>query len=521
MSEQKNKSFLDSNTLLALILTFIIFIGWQQYVNYKYPPKKKEIAEKTQTEKTSEEEATGVSIEDKIEIVQPSESLEKKILNFEDDYWKFEISSAGMSLENVVIKKINKVAKNPYEYNFTKVFYPTYINGKKVDFTLSKESEKKFLGVAFVEGHKVYKEIEMDSSHYVAQVKIYFDKKPSQPFKIEHKMDVHIEDPKKVVFFLPAFDRTELYFSSQKESEREILVTKTEMEEPEQQNASTLVSISDHYFAAAFLNTGKVLPNFSYIQKKKDLELNTGYNFDQNLESKEVSFDLFIGPKKVGMLAEVSPELSNIVNFSYLGFIARPILKLLNIFYSFLGNYGLAVIALTLLIRILIMPLAVSSFKSMKRMQTIQPRLKKIKEKYKDQPQVANQKTMELMRQEKVNPLGGCLPMFLQLPIFFAFYRGLSESVELYQAPFFGWIQDLSKMDPYFVFPVLAIAGMLIHQLMTPSTMDKMQRRMMLAMPVFFGLFFISLPSALSIYMTVSTWFGIIQHAIFLREKKS
>ena len=123
------------------------------------------------------------------------------------------------------------------------------------------------------------------------------------------------------------------------------------------------------------------------------------------------------------------------------------------------------------------------------------------------------------MKDNKVNPLGGCLPMLLQLPIFFAFYRALSESVDLFQAPFFGWITDLSKMDPYFLFPVLSMAGMVIHQLVTPSSMDKMQKRMMLIMPLVFGVLFVTLPSALTLYMAVSTWFGILQHIIFLRDK--
>lgn len=527
MSEQNNKSFLDSNTLLALVLTFIIFLGWQRYVNYKYPPQKKDaVSEVTKLEestdqKTGEEASTPPLNLEKPLVDTPASStrVEAKTYSVDNEVWSFKISSLGMGLEDVVVKKINKVAQNPYQFKISKNFYSTQISGKQVLFDLQQISDSHFIGTASVEGRKLTKEVTVDSELYLAKVKITVDGDTSSGFSVQQKIEAHIEDPNKVVFFLPAFDRTELYYKSTGGSDREILLTKNTSKTRQQHEAVNLTSLSDHYFSAALINRGALMPSLDYFQNKKDIDINLNYSFNSNVQTKVIEYDLFIGPKKTGLLGKISPDLPEIINFSYLGFLARPILRALNFFYSILGNYGLAVVALTLLIRLMIMPLAVSSFKSMKRMQTIQPRLKQIKEKYKDNPQVANQKTMELMKNEKVNPLGGCLPMLLQLPIFFAFYRGLSESVELYQAPFFAWIQDLSKMDPYFIFPILSMSGMVIHQLITPSSMEKMQKRMMMVMPVVFGLFFITLPSALTIYMAVSTWFGIAQHAIFLREK--
>lgn len=423
-----------------------------------------------------------------------------------------------MALENVVLKKINKVAKEHYSFKFTKSFFPTKINGEIVNFDLTREGNK-FIGTASVEGEILTKTLEIKSDHYLADVTLSFSKKINT--SLSHTLNAHIEDPRKILPLLPAFERNEFYVSGANESDRKILVTKTKMESSEHFKAIQVSSFGDQYFAAAILKEGSLAPDLSFFQDQKEVVLNLNHKFDENISVKEVKFGLFVGPKDVALLSEVSPTLGSIVNFTYLGFIAKPILKGLDFLFGIFHNYGIAVIVLTLLIRLAIMPLAVTSYKSMKRMQVIQPELKKIKEKYKDQPQVINQKTMQVMKDNKVNPLGGCLPMLLQLPIFFAFYRALSESVDLYQAPFMGWIDDLSKMDPYFIFPILSMVGMVVHQMVTPTQMDKMQQRMMMVMPLIFGLLFVTLPSALTLYMAVSTWFGIAQHAIFLRDKKA
>ena len=284
-------------------------------------------------------------------------------------------------------------------------------------------------------------------------------------------------------------------------------------------SGTRLYSLSDHYFSVAFLSQGRLLPTSTFQQNNSKLDMNLTYNFSKELSLNSIEYLLFLGPKRLDLLEKAKEPLLNLIDFTFLGFIARPIVRALNLIYGFVGNYGLAVIILTFLIRLLILPLAVTSFKSMKKMQKIQPKLKEIKEKHKDDRQKVNQMTMQIMKENNVNPMGGCLPLLLQLPIFFAFYRGLSESVDLYQAPFCFWIGDLTKVDPYFVLPILSILGMVVHQLITPNTMEKAQRRMMMLMPIVFGFFIFTLPSALTLYMVVTTWFGIGQHAIFLRDK--
>ena len=515
MSNQK-KSFLDSNTILAMALTFMIFIGWQKYMESKYPPVKRVKITESVAGKINNVEN---SVEKDTQLEAQALNVEAKTISFENDSWSFKINSRGMSVDDVIIKKINRVAKIPYVFKNAKSFYATALDGKILNFDFKKVDENTFKGTAVEAGKTIIKTVFVDSSRFDFKVTIEIKGNREKAFSIDQVITSKVQAPKNKIFFLPAFQRNEFFVSGDNDEERKILTTDLVLDTPEEYPGSDVVSIGDEYFAAALLNTGKILPKVTFNQNNDVLNIAASYEFTELVQVNKIEYELFIGPKSVDLLSSVSPRLDNLINFMYLGVLARPILRGLNLLYDIFGNYGWAVVILTLLIRLLIMPLTVSSLKSMKRMQAIQPQLKKIKEKYKDQPQVVNQKTMDIMKQNKVNPLGGCLPMLLQMPIFFAFYRGLSESVDLYQAPFFGWITDLSVMDPYFIFPVLSMVGMVLHQLVTPSNMEPMQKKMMLFMPVVFGIFFVTLPSALTIYMAIGAWFGILQHTIFLRDK--
>jgi YidC/Oxa1 family membrane protein insertase len=187
-------------------------------------------------------------------------------------------------------------------------------------------------------------------------------------------------------------------------------------------------------------------------------------------------------------------------------------LRALQFFYSLIPNYGIAIILLTLAVRTLTFPLQFKSFKSMKKMQVVQPELQKLKEKYKDDPQRMQRETMELFKREGANPLGGCFPLLLQMPIFFAFYKVLYAAVELVGAPFFGWITDLSVKDPYYVLPVLMALSMFAQQKLTPSaSADQTQQKVMMFMPLIFGVIMKDLPAGLNLYIFVSTIFGVLQ----------
>ncbi|MBP5297071.1 MAG: membrane protein insertase YidC [Bacteriovoracaceae bacterium] len=214
-------------------------------------------------------------------------------------------------------------------------------------------------------------------------------------------------------------------------------------------------------------------------------------------------------------LVALGDQLDQTVNFGMFSFLSIPILRCLQLFYGWIHNYGVAIIFLTILIRLLTFPLQYKSYKSMKRMQDLSPEIAKIKEKFKDEPQRLQQETMALFKQSGANPLGGCLPLLLQMPIFFAFYRVLYSAVELVDAPFIFYIHDLSSKDPYYVLPLLMGLAMFVQQKMTPSpTADNKQKKIMLLMPVVFTFIMANFAAGLNLYIFVSTIFGIFQQKL-------
>jgi YidC/Oxa1 family membrane protein insertase len=245
----------------------------------------------------------------------------------------------------------------------------------------------------------------------------------------------------------------------------------------------------------------------------------------------EIPLDVYVGPKDVDTLEDVGRELTRAVNFGFFSFIAVPLLHVLQFSHRFTGNYGVDIILLTVLIKILFIPLTNRSFKSMREMQKLQPQMAKIREKYKDSPEQMNKEIMEMYRRHKVNPLGGCLPMVLQIPVFVGLYEALSNAVELRHAPFMLWINDLSAPDRLgsiqlpFVdhpgVPVLTLlmgASMFLQQWMTPSVGDPAQQRVMMIMPLMFTFMFVNFPSGLVLYWLVNNVLTIAQQYYMTRR---
>ncbi|MGW8161164.1 MAG: membrane protein insertase YidC, partial [Desulfobulbales bacterium] len=239
--------------------------------------------------------------------------------------------------------------------------------------------------------------------------------------------------------------------------------------------------------------------------------------------SLQYKYQVYFGPKRISTLQKVGHNLERIVNFGWFDKIARPALYLLNFFYGYVGNYGVAIILVTVLIKILFWPIAQKGLKSMKNMQKIQPKMAKLKEKYKNDSARLNQEMMNLYKTYKVNPLGGCLPMILQIPVFFALYKVLLQAIELRHAPFMLWINDLSAPDrlligvniPYLGgIPVLTLlmgASMFLQQRMTPTPVDSTQQKIMMFLPVIFTFMFLNFASGLVLYWLVNNLLSIAQ----------
>ena len=220
----------------------------------------------------------------------------------------------------------------------------------------------------------------------------------------------------------------------------------------------------------------------------------------------------FMGPKEYDLLLAKKVNLEAAIEFGFFAFMAKPALVILNFFERYVGNYGLAIIILTILIKIVFHPLTKKSLNSMKDMQLLQPQMKALREKHKEDKQQQNKEIMALYKRHKVNPVGGCLPMVLQIPVFIALYEVLGVAIELRHAPFMFWLTDLSSQDPYYITPIFMGITMFIQQKLTPSTMDPTQAKMMLLMPVVFTVLFLSFPSGLVLYWIVNNLITIGQH---------
>ncbi|MBX4181005.1 membrane protein insertase YidC [Sodalis sp. CWE] len=232
----------------------------------------------------------------------------------------------------------------------------------------------------------------------------------------------------------------------------------------------------------------------------------------------EMKSVLWIGPNIQDKLASVAPHLDLTVDYGWLWFISQPLFKLLKFIYSYVGNWGFSIIIITFIVRGIMYPLTKTQYISVARMRVLQPKLIAIRERLSNNKQQQSQEIMALYKKEKVNPLGGCLPFLIQMPIFLALYYMLSSSVELRHAPFALWIYDLSSQDPYYVLPVLMGVTMLFIQKMSPSTItDPVQRKFITFMPVIFTLFFLWFPSGLVLYYIVSNLVTIIQQQLIFR----
>jgi YidC/Oxa1 family membrane protein insertase len=243
-------------------------------------------------------------------------------------------------------------------------------------------------------------------------------------------------------------------------------------------------------------------------------------------------FTLFLGPKDLDLLTALGKGLNRSIDFGYFTFVSAPLLHVLRFFHRFTGNYGIDIILLTIIIKLLLAPLTHKSFVSMKQMQKLQPQMQRIRDRFKDDKEKMNREIMDLYKRNKVNPLGGCLPMVLQFPVFIGLYNALRTPIDLRHASFL-WIKDLSRPDyeslPFTLFgwnvglPILVLlmgASMFIQQWMSPSVGDPNQRKMMMMMPVVFTVLFVTFPAGLTIYWLVNNILTIGQQYIINRMTK-
>ena len=273
------------------------------------------------------------------------------------------------------------------------------------------------------------------------------------------------------------------------------------------------IAMQQHYFLTAWIPYQKGLNRF-YTQFKQDKytigSVSEAYNIQPN-QTISLNSQLYVGPEDTAVLKQLAPGLDLTVDYGWLWFLSDALFSVMKAIEKLIGNWGWSIVLITLLIKLMFYRLSASSYRSMANMRRLQPKLDQLKQRFGDDKAKFSQATMELYKQEKVNPLGGCLPIVIQIPVFIALYWVLVESVELRQAPFIFWIKDLSAADPYHVLPLIMGLTMLIQQKLNPAPPDPAQAKVMMMMPVFFTILFWGFPSGLVLYWIVNNTLSIIQ----------
>ena len=407
--------------------------------------------------------------------------------------------------------------KNSYIYpNFTKVV-PAENNDGSVTYIFSGESEGLFLTkkITLAErGYEIKVEdgIRSDGNRESTNVVPYAVIESESP----QKKDLGFFSPERFAYHGPVFSTNQEKY--EKYGFDDLL------DEPYSETSSGgWVAIIQHYFLTAWipeqLNENKLQGRFTGSNQRFSVGYTGEKMYLQPGNAVFSSNTLYVGPKLPEQLSKIQEDLSLTVDYGFLWWLGKPMYWLLNIGNSLFNNWGLAIIFLTVVIKLLTWPLSAKAYVSMGKLRELQPKMALLQEKHGDNKQAMSQELMEMYKKEGVNPLGGCLPMLLQMPFFLAFYWVLLETVELRHSPLF-WINDLSDMDPYFILPILNAAGMFLSQKMTPTppNADPMQAQMMKVFPLVFAFMFAWFPSGLVLYWTMNMAIQILQQWWYSRK---
>ncbi len=280
------------------------------------------------------------------------------------------------------------------------------------------------------------------------------------------------------------------------------------------------IAFVQHYFVSAWIPRNEQTHTYQtrvrnglYLMGFVDPEVTVAPGTTETIDA-----SLYVGPKILESLQTIAPNLDLTIDFGWLWLIAKPLYLVLEFIHDYVGNWGIAIILLTVLIKALFFHLSAASYRSMANMRRVTPELQRVREQYSDDRQKMSQAMMELYKKEKINPLGGCLPILVQMPVFISLYWVLLESVELRQAPFFFWIQDLSIKDPFFILPLLMGATMFLQMNLNPTPPDPIQARVMKMMPIIFTVFFLWFPAGLVLYWLVNNCLSIAQQWVITRK---
>ena len=530
---------MDNNrTILAVVLIVLLWSGYSLFFAPKPPVQQATTVEKStkvaqvNKQATKSKPASVTPQPDFIDNANQSESL----VTVSSDFFDIKLSSVGATIRSIVLKKYKATNESD-----SKLF--TLLNSETFDLSTLQSFGSDGLYIPKNLNYKIIdnkkhidintEKVQVDfvaSINNMTVVKTYLFHPASYSFDLKIKI---INGSTKSVSgrlnlsLIAAWDKdskSRMYtfvgpVTYDGDKLQQDKPAKLEKSPKIYKNKIVWSGFSSKYFLNA------VAPQDSSEQ----LFISTGPGFVENrftsapltlLADQETSLDYtsYFGPKDNKYLLASEHHFDEDINYGFFHPLAKPLMVILKFFYKYIGNYGFAIILLTVCIKLLFWPLTQKSYKSMKGMQTLQPEMKKLREKYGNDKQKLNQEMMAFYKENKVNPMGGCLPMVIQIPVFFALYRVLLGSIELRHAPFVFWLTDLSAKDPYYVTPLIMGVTMFIQQKMSPSNMDPTQAKIMLMMPVVFTFMFLHFPAGLVLYWLTNNLLTILQQYLIRRQ---
>jgi YidC/Oxa1 family membrane protein insertase len=508
---------MEKRMFVAVGLSMLILITWpmifgekKQVLQEQVIPQEESVKKQTISEKKLSEDIKSTKV--------LKRSFKEKLYYIENDSIKLELSSIGAKIKQVWFKNYKDSTGNYINFFSNLVseqgglIFPEMNN---IEFLSSTNSGKDLLLENKEHGAKIHYSVS-DDNPYVLELMTSFAKHAQTTMSFR---DIAGGSSRDYSFPSNASDRFKEYIIYTKNKAERISIKEDSDEAILFESKANWLALSDKYFMISAVSDKDTWFGDIVANRAEDKFHITTFNVMPQLQSNH--YRLFVGPKDLNYLRHVDASLSEAIDHGWFAVISVPMLELMKFFYRVIPNYGVAILLLTLLVRLIMFPLQHKSMKSMKKMQELQPYLKSLQEKYKNDKEKLNKEMMQFMKTHKVNPMGGCLPMLLQLPVFIALYKVLGNAVELYKSPFIFWITDLSSKDPYYVLPILMGIMMFLQQKMMPNpTMDPTQAKMMMFfLPVIFTIFMLGLPSGLTLYIMFSTLLGIVQQYIMNKNK--
>jgi YidC/Oxa1 family membrane protein insertase len=531
---------------LFLIFSFSLILVWDGWQRYQHPEQN--IQESTSTNKElPKTQVVPSAITGQTTIVQQTVlQAAGKIIHVKTDLLEVEISSIGGDINRLAfLKQPDSLDKNKplvlfhrgegtHNYVAQSGLLGANLPNHNTPF-VSEQDQYELSGNA----EQVQVRLKADTGSTLKVIKIITFHKGSYLIDIAYELEnigqqaatassyfQLVRDsvaPAGSLRFLPTYTGAAVYTEKEKFQKVEFSDIEKNKTKYIKQADNGWIGILQHYFVAAWLPKEK--SNREYFTRKLEGDLySVGMVLPAQVidpgQKSVVSVTLYAGPTEA-TLDKIAPGLGLTVDYGWLTIIATPLFWVMSLFNDWTHNWGVAIILLTVLIKLIFFPLSAASYRSMAKMRLVAPKLEKIKQQYADDREQLNRAMMELYKTEKINPLGGCLPVVIQIPVFIALYWSILSSVEMRYAPFFGWITDLSAADPYYILPILMGTSMVIQMRLNPKPPDPLQAKVMQIMPIAFSVMFFFFPAGLVLYSIVNNVLSIAQQWFITRTAEA